>query len=255
MNLIVGSDTKLIWIGGIVTKDSIFKSIVSIQMVCFDSTISVDQHIAMAKSVNSTDPGLKVKQINQKKNPSNPQNHLNIPACQQSRSAVIDVIIMIAVIGACGVLLYPCVKSLVHTSAEFVEEAAYIFKEEIFQAPMVYGCFGLSILFALLALLAITVYTSRTCGKPGCRGLRKAAEFDIQLETEDRVKSSSGIAKLGVKKGLFQLPRDHHRELEAELKKMAPPNGRAVLVFRARCGCSVGRMEVPGPRKSRKVKK
>ncbi|CAN7141055.1 unnamed protein product, partial [Brassica rapa subsp. narinosa] len=30
--------------------------------------------------------------------------------------------------------------------------------------------------------------------------------------------------------------RDHHRELEAELKKMAPINGRAVLVFRAKCG-------------------
>ncbi|KAL3525923.1 hypothetical protein ACH5RR_014295 [Cinchona calisaya] len=230
-------------------------------MVCFHSTIRVDQHIVMAKSVNSTDPCLKPKQINQihkKKiiSNSNPQNHLNIPACEQSPSAVIDVIIMIAVIGACGVLLYPCVKSLMHTSSEFIEEAVYIFKEEIFQAPMIYGCFGLSILFALLALLAITVYTGRTCGKPGCRGLRKAAEFDIQVETEeDCVKNSSGMTKLGVKKGLFQLPRDHHRELEAELKKMAPPNGRAVLVFRARCGCSVGRMEVPGPRKSRKVNK
>ncbi|KAL3526531.1 hypothetical protein ACH5RR_011187 [Cinchona calisaya] len=229
-------------------------------MVCFHSTISVDQHRDMPQYVNSTDPCLKPKQINQlhnkKKNTSNPQNHLkNIPACDQSRSAVIDVIILIAVIGAFGVLLYPCLKSLVHNTAEFVEEAAYVFKEEILRAPMVYGCFGLSILFAVLALLAVTVYTSRTCGKPGCRGLRKAAEFDIQLETEECVKSSSGVAKLGVKKGLFQLPRDHHRELEAELKKMAPPNGRAVLVFRARCGCSVGRMEVPGPRKSRKVKK
>lgn len=227
-------------------------------MVCFHSTIPVDQHIAMAKSVNSTDPCLKPKQINQlhkKKNTSNPQNHLNIPACEQSRSAVIDVIILIAVICACGVLLYPCVKSLVHTSSEFVEEAAYVFKEEILEAPMVYGCFGLSILFALSALLAITVYTSRTCGRPDCLGLRRAAEFDIQLETEESVKSSSGVANLGLKKGLFQLPRDHLRELEAELKKMAPPNGRAVLVFRARCGCSVGRMEVLGPKKSRKVKK
>lgn len=227
-------------------------------MVCFDSNISVDQHMDMGKSVNSTDPGLKLKQTNdlhKKKNTFNPYNHLNIPGCEQSRFAVIDVIIMIAVIGACGVLLYPCVKSLVNTSAEFVEEAAYIFNEEILQAPIIYGCFGLSIVFALLAILAITVCTSRTCGKPGCRGLRKAAEFDIQLETEECVKNSSATTRIGVKKGLFQLPRDHHRELEAELKKMAPPNGRAVLVFRARCGCSVGRMEVPGPRKTRKVKK
>lgn len=206
----------------------------------------------MSKSVNSNDPYLKLKQINQihKK-----KNSLNIPACEQSRSAMIDVIILIAVVGACGVLLYPYVKILIHASAEFVEEAVDVFKEEICYAPMVYACFGLSILFALLALLVIAVYTSRTCGKPGCRGLRKAAEFDIQLETEECMKNSAAVAKFGVKNGLFQLPRDHHRELEAELKKMAPPNGRAVLVFRARCGCSVGRMEVPGPRKLRKVKK
>ncbi|KAK4393120.1 hypothetical protein Sango_1782800 [Sesamum angolense] len=91
--------------------------------------------------------------------------------------------------------------------------------------------------------------------KPGCRGLTNAAEFDIQLETEESVKKSTCVSRNALKKGLFELPRDHHRELEAELKKMGTPNGRAVLVFRARCGCSVGRMEVLGPRKSRKVKK
>jgi len=88
------------------------------------------------------------------------------------------------------------------------------------------------------------------CGKPNCKGLRKAVEFDIQLETEECVKSSSN------KRGMFELPRVHHRELEAELKKMAPPNGRAVLVFRARCGCSVRRLVVSGPKKQqRKIKK
>lgn len=88
------------------------------------------------------------------------------------------------------------------------------------------------------------------CGKPNCKGLRKAVEFDIQLETEECVKSSNN------KRGMFELPRVHHRELEAELKKMAPPNGRAVLVFRARCGCSVRRLVVSGPKKQqRKIKK
>ncbi|GFY84905.1 ribosomal protein L34e superfamily protein [Actinidia rufa] len=87
-------------------------------------------------------------------------------------------------------------------------------------------------------------------------GLRKAAEFDIQIETEDCVvKNSSNLGRDCVKQGLFELHRDHHRELEAELKKMAPPNGRAVLLFKARCGCSVGRMEVWGMKKPRKIKK
>ncbi|KAL0332082.1 UNVERIFIED_CONTAM: hypothetical protein Scaly_2109700 [Sesamum calycinum] len=204
-------------------------------MVCFDIPISVDQHIDMAKSMNSTDPYLKLKQINQfhkNKRTSSPPNHLNIPACEQSDTLV-----------------------LAHKTIELGEEVVEVVSEEIIRAPMVFGCLGLSILFAAMALVAITVCTDNRCGKPGCRGLTNAAEFDIQLETEESVKKSTCVSRNALKKGLFELPRDHHRELEAELKKMAPPNGRAVLVFRARCGCSVGRMEVLGPRKSRKVKK
>ncbi|CAK9142508.1 unnamed protein product [Ilex paraguariensis] len=228
-------------------------------MVCFHSSISVDQHIDMAKSVNSTDPCIKLRQINQvhrnRKTPNSP-NQFDIPSCGQSRWAVIDVIILIAVIGAFGFLLYPYVKPLSFGIVEIGGEIVYVVKDEIFQAPMVYGCLGLSIFCAVVAVIAITVCTGSKCGKPGCRGLRKGAEFDIQLETAECVKSNpNSVANDAVKKGLFELPRDHHRELEAELKKMAPPNGRAVLVFRARCGCSVGRMEVPGPKKLRKVKK
>uniref|UniRef100_A0A5B7B2B3 Ribosomal protein L34e superfamily protein n=1 Tax=Davidia involucrata TaxID=16924 RepID=A0A5B7B2B3_DAVIN len=220
-------------------------------MVCFHSSISVDQHTDMAKSVNSTDPCLKLRN----KRAPNAPNHLSIPACRQSRTAVIDVVILFAVIGACGFLLFPYIKFLSYKIVEIVGTIMFVMKEEVSQTPMIYGCLGLSISCTMIAVLAFTVCTSRTCGKPGCRGLRKAAEFDIQLETEECVKNSSNLSKDGVKKGLFELHRDHHRELEMELKKMAPPNGRAVLLFRARCGCSVGRMEVPGTKKPRKVKK
>uniref|UniRef100_A0A5B7B0W4 Ribosomal protein L34e superfamily protein n=1 Tax=Davidia involucrata TaxID=16924 RepID=A0A5B7B0W4_DAVIN len=227
-------------------------------MVCFHSSISVDQHMDMAKSVNSTDQCLKLRQINQiqrNRKAPNSLNHLSIPACRQSRTAVVDVVILIAVVGAFGFLLFPYVMLLSYKIVEIVGTIMYVVKEEVLRAPMIYGCLGLSILCAVIAVMAITVCTIRKCGRPGCRGLRKAAEFDIQLETQECVKNSSNLGKYGVKRGLFELPRDHHRELEAELKKMAPPNGRAVLVFRARCGCSVGRMEVPGPKKTRKVKK
>ncbi|XP_073296162.1 uncharacterized protein [Primulina huaijiensis] len=227
-------------------------------MVFFHSSISVDKHIEMPKSVNSTDPSLKLRQINQfhkNKRTSNATNQLNIPACEQSRSAIIDVIISIAVIGACGFLLYPYVQILAHKSIELGEEVVVVVTEEIFHSPLLFGCLGLSILFSAIALVGIMVCTDRRCGKRGCCGLHNAPEFDIQIETEDCLKKPDMLEKAALNRGLFELHRDHHRELEAELKKMAPPNGRAVLVFRARCGCSVGRMEVPGPRKSRKVKK
>ncbi|KAG6420936.1 hypothetical protein SASPL_117482 [Salvia splendens] len=205
-------------------------------MFCFQSSIPVDHHLEMAKSVP------KAKQ----KNPNLPHH------CDQSRSALIDVVILIAVICAFGFLLYPYVKILGQKTADLSE----VVIEEVLRAPLVFGCLGLSIVFAVTALVVITVCTDNRCSKAGCRGLRKAAEFDIQLETEDALsRSNLQLSSSSYKKGLFELPRDHHRELEAELKKMAPPNGRAVLMFRARCGCSLGRMEVPGPRKSRKVRK
>lgn len=227
----------------------------SIQMVYFDRSISVDQDMDMAKSVNSATPCLKLKRINQGKRISNSPYHFNIPACEQSRYAIIDVVILIAVIGACGILFYPCARILGHKTVELGEEVVDAVSEEIVRAPMVFACLGLGIIFATLALVAIILWADRRCGRPGCLGLRTAAEFDIQLETEETVKKSTCLAKSVLKKGLFELPLDHNRDLEAELKQMAPLNGRAVLIFRARCGCPVGRMEVPGARKSRKVKK
>lgn len=212
----------------------------------------------MANSSNLTDTGTKSRQHNHayknKKIPNSP-NCSKIPACRRSRSAVIDVIILIAVVLACGFLLYPYIKLISLTSIEIVGAFLHLVKAEFFEAPIIYGSLALSVLCAALAAWGIMICTNRKCGNPSCRGLKNAAEFDIQLETEECVKNSNHVVKEGVKRGLFELPRDHHRELEAELKKMAPPNGRAVLVFRARCGCSVGTMEVPGLKKSRKIKK
>jgi len=213
----------------------------------------------MPVSMSLSEPGAKSKQHNHvhrsRKMPSSP-NSLKSPVCNRSRSAVVDVVILIAVIVACGFLLFPYIKFIFVYAIEIVGVIMYVVKDEFSRAPLIYGSVGLSICCATLAAWGVLACTSRKCGNPTCKGLRKAAEFDIQLETEECVKNSAPLVKDGVKKGLFELPRDHHRELESELKKMAPPNGRAVLVFRSRCGCSVGRLEVPGPtKKHRKIKK
>lgn len=247
-------------------------------MVYFHSSISlcksVDQSSSsMANSICSADFGSKSRQINNhnqvqrnRRTPSSSSssssssNSLQIPPCDRSRSAMVDVVMFIAVVCAVGFLVFPYIEFLVTKSYEVGKVVVFLIKEEVSLAPWIYVSIGLSVVCAALATCAVVVCTTRKCGNPNCKGLRKAAEFDIQLETEDCVKNSTSLspsaAKDGVKKGLFELPRDHHRELEAELKKMAPPNGRAVLVLRARCGCSVGRLEVPGPKKHyRKVKK
>ncbi|KAJ8750331.1 hypothetical protein K2173_014246 [Erythroxylum novogranatense] len=230
-------------------------------MVYFHSSISVcnsiDQSTAvMANSVNSNELCPKSRQHNnhvyKNRKTTTCSNCFRIPVCDRSRSAVIDLVILIAVFCACGFLLFPYIKLII----EFVGAIHYVVKEEVLRNPMLYGSIGISTLCFTIAAWMVLLCTTRKCGSPNCKGLRKAAEFDIQLETEECVKNSKGaLVKDGVKKGLFELPRDHHRELEAELKKMAPPNGRAVLVFRARCGCSFGRLEVPGAKKRKKIKK
>lgn len=241
-------------------------------MVYFHSSISVCKSVdqassatSMANSVNSNDFVMNTKSSSsssssrnnfyKKQKVFNSPSCLKIPSCERSRSAAIDVVILIAVIAACGFLLFPTIKCISLKLIEFIGTAFYLVKEEMMRTPMIYGSIGLGFCCAAIAAWVLLLCTTRKCGNPNCKGLRKAAEFDIQLETEECVKNSSTLVKDGVKKGLFELPRDHHKELEAELKKMAPVNGRAVLVFRARCGCSVGRLEVPGPKKQRKIKK
>ncbi|CAG7879353.1 unnamed protein product, partial [Brassica rapa] len=177
--------------------------------------------------------------------------------CEGSLSAAIDVIILLAVITSSSILIFPYIRFIALKSLSIFSDLSSLLKQEIIRDPdpIVHGLIAWSVLCtALSGLMIVLILCSsrRRCGKPNCRGLGRAnAEFDIQIESEDcsvkRLKS--GVVS---KKGLFEVARDRHRELEAELKKMAPENGRAVLVFRGKCGCCVGRLVVPGPRKIKK---
>ncbi|KAK6928169.1 hypothetical protein RJ641_006760 [Dillenia turbinata] len=183
-------------------------------------------------------------------------NSLTPSSCHhRPRFAAIDVLILIAVILACGYLIFPYTLLIINQTIKSFTTVYSLIKQDITIDPMIYLSLGFSFCGASIAVWGIILFTSRKCGNRNCRGLRNAPEFDIQLETEECVKNSSNLAANSVKKGLFELPRDHHKELEAELKKIAPVNGRAVLVFRARCGCSVATMEVPGLKRNRKMKK
>ncbi|XP_058083340.1 uncharacterized protein At5g19025-like [Magnolia sinica] len=218
-----------------------------------------NNHTNMTHPFTSTDEFTHLKQPNQvHKNRKLPPSSspLKIPLCAQSQSAAVDIVILVVVLGACGVLVFPYVKLFYHGIVEVGGVTLSVVKEEVGQAPIVYMVLGLGFLFAFIFVWGIFLCMDRKCDRPNCRGLRNAAEFDIQLETEECVKnSSSPVAKVDVVKGLFELAKAHHKELEAEIRNMAPPNGRAILIFRGRCGCSVGRMEVWGPKKLRKMKK
>lgn len=232
-------------------------------MVDSDRSVSVcnpvDHLRAMAGSFNPADAGSKPNRSHQphrNRKVNSSANRARTGACDGSRTAAMDVAILVAVVVACGFLLFPYVEFARVWLIAAGGAIASVFVEEVSEAPWIYGSIGLSLSCAAFACWLLLMYSTRKCGNPKCKGLRKAAEFDIQLETEKCVKSNpSSLMNGGFRRGIFELPRDHHRELEAELKKMAPPNGRAVLMFRTRCGCVIGRLAVPGPKKQRKIRK
>lgn len=104
---------------------------------------------------------------------------------------------------------------------------------------------------------------SRRCGNPRCRGLKKAMEFDVQLQTEESVRAAAAAPDAALWREIDGLPwkggdqgnGPEYECLRVELRKMAPPNGRAVLLFRARCGCPLAKLEAWGPKRGRRHKK
>lgn len=187
-----------------------------------------------------------------------PKKQYNVnPFCEHSPFAAFDVLLLLMILGSLGFLAAPYFMFVVHRVSEAIPPVLELFAEVIREAPLAYGI-GLMIAF-LIVISGIAVWEflemqSRKCGNANCKGLRKAVEFDIQLESEECVKFSPPALTKGYGVKPLELGEDH-KELEAELKRMAPVNGRTVLIFRAPCGCPLGRLEVWGPKKVRKIKK
>eukprot|EP00268_Persea_americana_P018770 TRINITY_DN1955_c0_g2_i3.p1 TRINITY_DN1955_c0_g2~~TRINITY_DN1955_c0_g2_i3.p1 ORF type:complete len:236 (-),score=39.20 TRINITY_DN1955_c0_g2_i3:126-833(-) len=179
-------------------------------------------------------------------------NPLSHPFCDHSPFAAIDILVFLLVLGALGVLTVPYFKFLFDEACEVFPEAFVLIGEVIYTAPFAYTIGLVGMFVSVILAWAVIQHKSRKCGNPYCKGLRKAVEFDIQLESEECVKYMPPLPAYGVHP--LELGEDH-KELEAELKRMAPLNGRTVLIFRAPCGCPTGRMEVWGPKKIRRIKK
>ncbi|KAH7442178.1 hypothetical protein KP509_03G075200 [Ceratopteris richardii] len=202
---------------------------------------------------------------------SSPSSPVSPPFCDKSSAAAVDVIILMLVIVAGGFLFTPYLKYLCTQAVEIMPLAVVLLDEVVYQVPAIYIA-GVVLMFTVgIAGWELMQHKARKCDNPKCRGLRKAVEFDIQLESEKCVKSMGSSSSLLSSSSSFStcptvftqeapwksnldLGGDQ-KELEAELRRMAPPNGRAVLIFRLPCGCPIARMEVWGPKKPRKSKK
>ncbi|KAG0469085.1 hypothetical protein HPP92_018413 [Vanilla planifolia] len=181
-------------------------------------------------------------------------NPLSHPFCEQSPFAAMDVFVLLLVLGSVAVLTVPCLKLIYEEASEIFPVAVDLMGELVCPTLAAYATGLLLLLLSGAALWEVIHHQFRKCGNPRCRGLRKAVEFDIQLESEECVKYMPPMPRDAFGSKPLVLGQDH-KELEAELKKMAPLNGRTVLIFRSPCGCPTGRMEVWGQKKVKRIRK
>ncbi|XP_019099265.1 PREDICTED: uncharacterized protein LOC104703658 isoform X2 [Camelina sativa] len=110
-------------------------------MVYFHSSISVCNSVDQSPTTtlimsNSLHSSSKPPRTTRKSHASSPTCS-NFPVCDGSQSVAIDVVILIAVITACGFLFFPYVKLITLKSIEFFSDLSVLVKEEILQNPIV----------------------------------------------------------------------------------------------------------------------
>ncbi|KAK4283630.1 hypothetical protein QN277_000560 [Acacia crassicarpa] len=172
--------------------------------------------------------------------------------CKHSPSATLDLLIFVLVIFSGAFLLSSYFSYIFNSLSILLAQSA----PQIYQYPRIPYVLGFLALFVVSALVTqhcCGVYL-RKCGKPGCRGLKKAMEFDLQLQSEESLKSGcDDFEKLPWKGGSEDNP--DYECLRSELRRMAPSNGRAVLLFRSRCGCPNAKLVGWAPKKGKRQKK
>ncbi|XP_022761996.1 uncharacterized protein At5g19025 isoform X2 [Durio zibethinus] len=186
---------------------------------------------------------------------SHSHSHSPLLLCKHSPSATLDLLILILVLFS-GTFLVSSYFSYLFHSLSLLLSPILSTHGPSFSLPFASYLLGCT-LFFVATLISIEFFCgsrSRKCEKPGCKGLKRALEFDLQLQTEDCVKNGSKEIDCLPWKGGSEGNPDYEC-LRAELRKMAPPNGRAVLLFRARCGCPIAKLEGWGPKRGRRHKK
>uniref|UniRef100_A0A5B6YM22 Ribosomal protein L34e superfamily protein n=1 Tax=Davidia involucrata TaxID=16924 RepID=A0A5B6YM22_DAVIN len=219
--------------------------------------------IIMAPSSSSSSPSLsKPNNHNKKPSPSNPTHCSSSSSssllCKHSPSATLDILILILVLFS-GTFLITSYLSYIFQSLSLILPSLLLSHSTTLRdSPIPYLLAFLLFFVAVVVAFEICCgYRSRKCDNPGCKGMKKAMEFDLQLQTEECLRSAASavreIDELPWKGGSQGNP--DYECLRAELRKMAPPNGRAVLLFRAKCGCPVAKLEGWGAKRGRRHKK
>ncbi|KAL1832504.1 hypothetical protein ACET3Z_002155 [Daucus carota] len=186
------------------------------------------------------------KSPNLKKNRSNPNPN---PPCHHSASATLDLLILLLVLFAGTFLVSSYFSYTLHSLSLVLPSLDYV--------SLCFSAFLVFLFFASAYCTFRLCYFSRKCGNAGCKGLRRAMEFDLRLQSEECLRLG-GKAVVEVDELPWKGGGEGNRDYEClrnELRRMAPVNGRAVLVFQKKCGCPFAKLEGWCVKRGRKNKK
>ncbi|XP_057805970.1 uncharacterized protein At5g19025-like isoform X2 [Salvia miltiorrhiza] len=180
----------------------------------------------------------------------------NCPSlCRHSPSATLDLLILLLVLFSGAFLITSYFSYLFHSLSLLLPPLA-----SDPQSQLIFLALFAASFLAFVSFFEICCGgRSRRCGRAGCRGLKRGMEFDLLLQGEELLRVGDGskavrdVNSLPWKGGGDDNP--DYECLRAELRKMAPPNGRAVLLFCLRCGCPISKLEGWGPKRGRRHKK
>nr|XP_010938747.2 LOW QUALITY PROTEIN: uncharacterized protein At5g19025 [Elaeis guineensis] len=227
----------------------------------------------MSSSSSSSSSSKSKRNPNPSPNSSNhvPNSSCLLP-CRHSPAATLDLLILVLVLFSCAFLIISSVSHLARALSLLLLPLLRPLAASFHATPLPYlAAFFLPLLLAAAVIAAVELshrahpwwpfWRRRRCGNPRCRGLRKAFEFDVQFQTEEVLRSPPAAAALW--KEIDGLPwkggaggnNPDYECLRTELRRLAPPNGRAVLLFRSRCGCPIAKLEGWAPKRGRRHKK
>lgn len=183
--------------------------------------------------------------------------------CDHSPSATLDLIILVLVLFACTFLVTSSLSHIFRSLSLLLPPLLHFLVTSFEDSPAPFYSFAFVIVLAAVIAVAVEIFyggwgSRPRCGNPKCKGLKDALQFDVQVQTEESMRSPDAaweeIEQLPWKGG-GQGDNPDYECVRKELRRMAPTNGRAVLLFRARCGCPVAKLEGWGPKPGRRQKK
>ncbi|XP_057476682.1 uncharacterized protein At5g19025-like [Actinidia eriantha] len=225
------------------------------------SSLSLSKTSTTTTTTSSTTHHHKKPSHSSNPNPSSSFHSSSSLLCRHSPSATLDLLIFILVLFS-GTFLLISYFSYIFQSLSLLlpplSPSSVSLLLLLSDSPIVYFLgFALFFLIAIVSFEICCGHRARKCENPRCKGMKKAMEFDLQLQTEECLRSAAAAVKEidGLPwKGGSEGNLDYEC-LRAELRKMAPPNGRAVLLFRAGCGCPIAKLEGWGTKRCRRHKK